>query len=159
MVIRNHRVKNIENEGNEFSNSPEHIWLEKSNHRFLIIVEWIVARFPNKKTYPLGYLVNFSVNIVIALTLQSLSAKNCSISFLSALKCTFLTKTLRLSRSSSGLALWAAPESGAADFVWDSSAPSVAGFSSGIGSAASLDSIFFSLLVVPSVYPTWASKA
>jgi hypothetical protein len=54
-------------------------------------------------TYPFGYLI-LSVRIVMKLTVQPPSAKNCSISFLSALKLTFYIKTLRLSRSSVGFA-------------------------------------------------------
>ena len=85
-------------------------------------------------TYPLGYL-RLSLRIVILFTLQSLSAKNCSISFLSALKCTFWTKTLRLSLSSSGLIGWLSAyfcyySSRLSLFVlfywsWDSSFPSL----------------------------------
>ena len=85
-------------------------------------------------TYPFGYL-RLSLRIVILFTLQSLSAKNCSISFLSALKCTFWTKTLRLSLSSSGLIGWLSAyfcyySSRLSLFVlfywsWDSSFPSL----------------------------------
>lgn len=91
-------------------------------------------------TYPLGCRVRLSFSIVIAFTLQSLSAKNCSISFLSALKCTFYTKTLRLSRSSCGLVGTA----GSAVFTYYSSAPSTASLVSGLSASYFFSSSFCS---------------
>ena len=93
-----------------------------------------------RNAYPFRCPVRLSCSIVIALTLQSLSAKNCSISFLSALKCTFFKKTLRLSRSSCGFAEGV----GSAVFGYYSSAPWTASLLSGLSASYFFSSSFYS---------------